>query len=246
MSIENINNGKKENIGVKPNKNSVMEMLLSEAGTEEIGEFEQFININIKMKVINIVEIENEDGVVNKLRFQHKSVNPDTGDMIEGSFSVRSEDYEKAIDKKLLELKGKTVLASGLTIYNQDVKDITGKVIKRNESYGLIYDGKNLKEIQEDVMFEINKYVEIELTSVANILKKKNGKSVKTQDVKLISITEKDGNLVSFECKLIGLGLDRKAYDKFLSKKVRISNIEVKYGVDGKPQYSTDTVFELV
>lgn len=202
---------------------------------------EEFIKHIITSKVSGFRPIETEDGI-KAVQIQCKSVDKETGNLIDFTFKLNSDEQIK--DEDITKYIGKTVQVKDMNRYTSIERDTQNREIARTFAYGgELTNVKVVSDIEE--AYEVNSYVEVELTSVANVMKKDKP----TGNVKLISIKEEGTESRTFECTLkndeLKVDLDRKQFAGLVGKKIRINGIK-ENRFAGKLTYSTVKAFELV
>lgn len=207
--------------------------------SEEVeAEQESFIKTDITMKITGYAI-----NIDNPMKCQVKNSHFDElGVLHEQTFTVNS---EKVITEDIMnKFLNKTVKVEDVERYVSPIKDMNGTIINEEVYYGAnLEDLKIVEDIEDEI--EVNSYVEVELSSVANKMKK--GKA--TGSIILYS-TVKDGNTTkSFECvfdnkELNGHKLERGQVLHLVGKKIRINNI-IKSRFMGKISYKTYSMFSL-
>ena len=215
-----------------------LDLSLLNISEEQEAQQESFLKTDIKMKITGYtINIDNPK------KCQVKNSHYDEeGNLHEQTFTVNSDKViTDAIMNKFLD---KTVSTENVERYVSPIKDMSGAIINEEVYYGA--DLKDLKVIEDfEEGIDINTYVEIELSSVANKMKKDKA----TGSVILYS-TVKDGNSTkSFEClfdnkELEGHKLERGQLLHLVGKKIRINNI-IKSRFLGNISYKTYSMFSL-
>ncbi|QFR42890.1 hypothetical protein [Sulfurimonas xiamenensis] len=218
---------------------SLMEML--DIDKEAVEQEQAFMRFDITA-LINAYRISTDsEGRPNKVQLKTAVIDEETGGLIENTFTLNGAIKEDDI-KKLI---GKYVKVTDITRYTHIDRDFQGNERSRTHTFG----GKleNMKVVEDTSAikekFSINAYVEIDLVSVSNVMKKDKP----TGDVKLISIkNESDGSIKTFECKLKATEMkyDKKMFTPVLDKKIRINFIK-DVRVNGSTFYSTEVFPEL-
>lgn len=219
---------------------SLLEMLDID---KEAAENEQaFIKFDITA-LINAYRITNDsEDRPYKVQLKTAVIDEETGGLIENTFTLNGDIKENEI-KALI---GKYVKVSNITRYTHIDRDFQGNEKSRTHTFGGKLENMKVLTKTDDITekFSINGYVEIDLVSVSNVMKKDKT----TGDVKLISIkNEPDGSIKTFECKLKATGMkyDKKMFAPVLDKKIRINYIKDSR-INGTTFYSTEIMPELV
>lgn len=202
---------------------------------------EEFIKHIITSKVSGFRAVETKEGI-KAVQMQCKTIDEETGLLIDFTFKLNSDNQIK--DSDVEKYIGKTIKVEEMNRYTTVERDTMNREIARTFAYGgELANVKVVEAIEGD--FEVNSYVEIELTSVANVMKKDKP----TGNVKLISIKEEGTESRTFECTLkkdeLKVELDRKQFSKLVGKKIRINGLK-ENRFAGKLTYSTLKAFELV
>jgi hypothetical protein len=215
---------------------------------EEQKQEQAFLRHEVKCYVNFVKEILSEAGVNDKVQIQTKSIDEETGELVDFTFTLNSGEKNTTINKKVYDLKDKVIFVSDLIRYTTVHRDMKDRETARTQTFGGEY--SNSKIIDEDISgAELNSYVIVELNSVANVSKKVNGKTVATGDVKLISIKSTSEGIQTFSCKfkhdLIGMKLNRGMFEPAIGKNIKINGIKDSR-INGTIYYSTEVMPDTV
>jgi len=244
--MENIKNEKKvENkVDTKVSKieNTGIDLSLLNILDEEEAEQNEFIHTDITMKITSYKM--NPDNQY-KAQLQSKVVNEE-GNIEEQTFSVNSENVIKEED--ISKYVDKTIKAINVERYVKAIKDHNETIIGEEVRYGA--ELETIKIVEDiEVAIIVNDYVEVELTAVANKMKKDKA----TGEVILNSITKDGTSLKTFTCVFSNkeiakeknnFKLERNMFSGLIGKKIRINNLEIRR-FRGDKLYTTYTMIEL-
>lgn len=216
-------------------ENSIFDLL----DIEEQETQEAFLSHTIIAKVNGFRLTTDTDGKVIKVQIQNKMIEEETGALIDFTFTLNA-DAGVMKESEIKELIGKTIKVVDIVRYTDVNRNSMGQEISRQHRYGGKYANMVVLANSNVESYELNTFVEIELTSVSNVLKKGNA----TGDVKLVSIkTDSDGSVKTFECKLkhnkIGRKLDKAMFKPVLGKTIRINRL-IDSRINGTTYYSTE------
>jgi len=207
---------------------------------------EEFLNHTIITKVTHFGNFsKNAEGKIVKVQIQNKAIDEESKELIDFTFTLSA---EPGIIKEnnLKDLVGKYIKVINVNRYVKTHKDAKEREIGRDMTYGAEYIDMVVMPNTKVEHFEVNTFVEIELTSVSDVIKKDKP----TGDVKLISIkADSDGSAKTFECKFkhddLGIKLNKDMFKPILGKKIRVNFLN-DARMNGKTYYSTKTMPEQV
>ncbi len=216
-------------------KENIFDLLAIEEQENE----QAFLSHTIIAKISGYRLSRDENDRVIKCQIQNKMIDKDTGALINFTFTLNAE-AGIIKENEVKGMVGKTIKVIDIVRYTDINKNSMGQEISREHRYGgqwanmIVIPNSNVES------YELNSFVNIDLTSVSNALKKGNP----TGDVKLISIkTENDGSVKTFECKLkhnkIGKKLDKAMFKPVLGRKIRINKL-TDSRINGTTYYSTE------
>jgi len=205
---------------------------------EEAENERAFLSHTITAKVDGYrITNDSQDRAV-KVQIQNKSIDEETGALVDFTFTLNA---EPGIIKEneIKDLIGKHIKVSDVIRYVDVNRNAAGQELSRQYRYGAEYANMVVLANSKVENNEVNTFVEIELSSVSNAMKKGNP----TGDVNLISIKkESDGSVKTFEIKLkndeLGMKLNKEMFKPILGKKIRINGI-TDSRINGKTYYST-------
>lgn len=202
------------------------------------AEVEEFIKHTITAKVSGFRLIVNPNtSVEDAVQIQCKSTDAESGALIDFTFKLNND--KKITEQMMKEYRGKTIQVSDINRYTTVERDHRngGAEIKRTHNYGGAFtDIKIVNPVDGD--YEINSYVEVELTAVENIMKKDKP----TGEVRLNSVKEDGTGSKTFSCVLkkdeLKMEFKRSMFEPLLGRKIRINNLR-EARISGKTYYST-------
>lgn len=205
---------------------------------EEAENDRAFLSHTITAKVDGYrITNDSQDRAI-KVQIQNKSIDEETGALVDFTFTLNA---EPGIIKEneIKDLVGKHIKVSDVIRYVDVNRNATGQELSRQYRYGAEYANMVVLANSKVENNEVNTFVEIELSSVSNSMKKGNP----TGDVNLISIKkDNDGSVKTFEIKLkhdeLGRKLNKDMFKPILGKKIRINGI-TDSRINGKTYYST-------
>ena len=175
--------------------------------TDDEAEQEEFIKTDITMYITSYkLNVDNPL----KCQLQNKSVDV-LGNLQEQTFTVVNDTV--ITDKMMAKYLNKTVEALDVNRYVSAIKGFDGSITGEEVNYGAEF--KSLKIVEDNVeAIVVNDYVVVDLTSVANKMKKDKA----TGSVTLTSISKDGTSLRTFSClfdnkELQGHKLDRSQFD---------------------------------
>lgn len=205
---------------------------------EEAENDRAFLSHTITAKVDGYrITNDSQDRAI-KVQIQNKSIDEETGALVDFTFTLNA---EPGIIKEneIKDLIGKHIKVSDVIRYVDVNRNSAGQELSRQYRYGGEYANMVVLANSKVENNEVNTFVEIELSSVSNAMKKGNP----TGDVNLISIKkESDGSVKTFEIKLkhdeLGMKLNKEMFKPILGKQIRINGI-TDNRINGKTYYST-------
>lgn len=249
--MENTNNTTKpetkvaDTKSVKENNNSILSLL--QIDEEEAVAEQAFLRHDITAKVDGYSLREFDDnGKPKKVQIQTKHIDEESGALVEFTFTLKGNIEENRVKG----WKGKFIKVTDVTRYTTVERDMNGNETARTHRFGGELENASIVNVTDIDGYELNSYVEVELTSVANVMKKdKKGNNNPTGDVTFISIKEDaEGSIKTFECKfkhdIDGMKYDRKQFSAVIGKKIRINGIK-DTRFRGETRYSTELMPEL-
>lgn len=200
-----------------------------------------FVKHNITAQVSGYRFYKNDEDIIDKVQIKTAVINEENGNLIEETFTLRG----KIIEKDIISLKGQHILVKNVTRYTKIERDFKGNEKSRTHTFGAELENMTVLGLKTELEpFDRNSFVEIELKSVANILKQ--GKAI--GDVSLISVKEnEDGTIQTFKCKL--KSAKNQSYDKTMFEpvigKILIINYINEIRMNGNTFYNTEIVPEV-
>lgn len=220
-----------------PVEKSIFELLDQEEQENE----QAFLSHTIEAKISGYRLTRDENDRVIKCQLQNKMIEEETGALIDNTFTLNAE-AGVIKESEVKDLIGKTVKVIDIIRYPDVNRDSQNREISRTYRYG--GEWANMVVVPNSLIsdYDLNTFVEIDLTSVSNVLKKGNP----TGDVKLISIkNDTDGSVKTFECKLkhnkIGTKLNKDMFKPVIGKVIKINYLnDMRF--NGQTLYSTETM----
>lgn len=221
----------------EPVEKSIFDLL----DIEEQENEQAFLSHTIISKVDGYrMKLDDDERIIG-FQVQNKMIDDETSELVDFTFTLNAE-VGVIKESEVKQLIGKTIKAINIVRYTDINKNSMGQEISRQHRYGGKYADMVVVAYSSVKSHEVNTYVELEISSVANVLKKGNP----TGDVKLISIkTENNGSIKTFNCKLkhndIGRKLEKSMFKPILGKTIRINHI-TDSRINGETYYSTSTM----
>lgn len=213
---------------------------------EEIENEKAFLSHTIEAKIDGYRITNDVHDRPIKVQFQNKSIDENSGALVDFTFTL-SADVGIIKESDIKDLVGKIIKVSDVIRYVDVNRNNMGQEISRQYRYGGEWGNMVVVPNSKVENNEVNSYVEINLTSVSNVMKKNKP----VGDVKLISIKKvNDGSVKTFEIKLkhngeINRKLEKDMFKPILGKKIRINGIKDSR-INGKTFYSTEKMPVLV
>jgi len=222
------------------NEKSIFDLLDMEEAENE----KAFLTHIITSKVTGYKFTNDSEDRIIKVQIQNRSINEESGALVDFTFTLNA---EAGIIKEndIKDLVGKYIKVIDVIRYVDVNRDFNDKELSRDFRYGGEYANMVVLANSQVEDWEVNTYVDIEVISVANVIKKEKP----TGDVKIISIKVEDGSAKTFECKLkhdeLNMKLNKEMFKPILGKTIRIRNL-TDMRMNGKTYYSTLTMPEQV
>ena len=209
---------------------------------EEVAKIEQFVKHTITAKVSGYRLYKNEEDKITKVQIKTAEIDEENGQLVENTFTLNADIIK---EKDIKDLKGKHIQVKKINRYAHIDRDFKGNEKSRTYTFGGDMENMEVLGEREDLpLYDLNSYVEVQLSSVANIMKQ--GKA--TGDVRLISIKEnEDASIQTFSCTL---KKGERAYDKDMFEPLKGKTLVVNYlnefRKNSETFYSTEVVPEVI